>query len=194
MKNNFTKSAVRLITLFAAIWLISTQYARAQEQEYVSPVKPAQTGRSPGVKSKLINSAPQTYILVFAKGDEILSGITEFALKNNIKTAHFTAIGDATSAKVGWYDKNRKMFKVIAINEQSEITSMVGDIAWFNNSKPSVHAHINLADSNGVVHGGHLLEAFVSPTLEVVLTVDPVAMHKKFAEESGINIIDPDMK
>ncbi|MDN3549627.1 PPC domain-containing DNA-binding protein [Mucilaginibacter aquaedulcis] len=189
MKNLFTKNAFGTIILFAAIWVFTAQYAAAQE--YVSPVKPIETGRSPGVKSKLINSAPKTYILVFAKGDEILSGITEFAQKNNIKTAHFTAIGDATAAKVGWYDKERKMFKVITINEQSEITSMVGDIAWLNNSKPSVHAHINLADSSGLVHGGHLLEAFVSPTLEVVLTVDPIAMHKGFNEESGINLIDP---
>jgi len=194
MKNLFIKNTVRLIVLFAAVSILSASYARAQEQEYVSPVKPIQTGRSPGVKSKLINTAPKTYILVFSKGDEILSGITEFAQKNNIKSAHFTAIGDAMTAKVGWYDKNNKMFKVIAINEQAEITSMVGDIAWLNNSKPSVHAHINLADGNGIVHGGHLLEAFVYPTLEVILTVDPIAMHKGFNEEAGINLIDPDIK
>jgi predicted DNA-binding protein with PD1-like motif len=194
MKKQFTKNTTRLFTLFAVLWMFTTQHTLAQEQEYVSPVKPIQTGRSPGVKSKLINTAPKTYILVFAKSDEILSGITEFAQKNNIKSAHFTAIGDAMTAKIGWYDKSNKMFKVIAINEQSEITSMVGDIAWLNNGKPSVHAHINLADANGMVHGGHLLEAFVYPTLEVVLTVDPIAMHKGFNEEAGINLIDPDVK
>ena len=83
MKNLFTKNTVRIIILFAAAWVFTTQYASAQE--YASPVKPIETGRSPGVKSKLINSAPKTYILVFAKGDEILSGITEFALKTIFK-------------------------------------------------------------------------------------------------------------
>ncbi|HEY5327904.1 MAG TPA: DUF296 domain-containing protein, partial [Mucilaginibacter sp.] len=124
---------------------------------------------------------------------EVMSGLTEFAEKYHVKSAHFTAIGDAGTAKVGWYDKSKKMFKINAINEQCEITSLIGDIALFN-GKPVVHAHVNLASSDGLVHGGHLLEAFVTPTLEVMMTVEPVPLYKKFNPEFGGVLIDPAIK
>ena len=54
-----------------------------------------------------------------------------------------------------------------------------------------VHAHINLAAADGSVRGGHLLEAFVAPTLEVMVTVEPVPLYKKPDTEFGISIIDP---
>ncbi len=173
----------------AAVCLLTTLAALAQE--YVSPTKPAETGKSPGVKVKLLsrNGTVKTYAIIFAKGDEVLSGLTEFAQKYKVTSAHFTAIGDATSARVGWYDKSRKMFKVISINEPAEITSLVGDIA-INEGKPVVHAHINLADKDGMVHGGHLLQAFIFPTLEVMLTVEPAPMYKKLNPEAGASVID----
>ncbi|RYY34216.1 MAG: DUF296 domain-containing protein, partial [Sphingobacteriaceae bacterium] len=131
-----------IFTIITLVLLGSAVFA----QEHVPPVKPIQTGRSPGVKVKQIgqSGSSKTYVLIFAKGDEILSGLTEFAQKYNVKNARFTAMGDALSAKVGWYDKSKKMFKVIPITEPAEITSLVGDIAVYND-KPAVHAHINLA-------------------------------------------------
>jgi hypothetical protein len=167
----------------------------ANAQEYVSPTKPAQTGRSPGVKVKLIsgNNTSKTYAIIFAAGDEVMSGLTEFAQNYHVTSAHFTAIGDVQTAKVGWYDMSRKMFKVINISSPSEITSLIGDIAVYN-GKPVVHAHINVADSTGMVHGGHLFEAFIAPTLEVMMTVEPETLYKKLNQEFDVSVIDPDMK
>ena len=164
-------------------------------QEYVFPTQAPQTGRSPGVKVKLVSGdgPTRTYAIIFAPGDEVLSGLQEFAVKYQVKSAHFTAIGDAKSAKFGWYDKSKKMFKVARIDAYAEITSLVGDIAM-KNGKPVVHGHINLATEDGVVHGGHLLEAFIEPTLEVIMTVEPVELDKKLEPEFGINVIDPDIK
>lgn len=54
---------------------------KAIGQDYVSPTKPAETGKSPGVKVKLISTNGQTknYVLIFSPGDEAVSGLTEFA-------------------------------------------------------------------------------------------------------------------
>jgi predicted DNA-binding protein with PD1-like motif len=167
----------------------------ASAQEYVSPTNPVQRGRSPGVKVKLLSDsgATRTYILVFAPGDEIMSGLYDFADKYHVKSAHFTGIGDVKTAKVGWFDQTKKMFKVNRTDEQCEITSMIGDIALYN-GKPVVHAHINLATQDGIVHGGHLLEGFVTPTLEVMMTVEPAALYKKFNTGFDGPLIDPSGK
>ena len=161
-------------------------------QEYQSPTQPPVTGRSPGVQVKLISDSgtTKTYALIFAAGDEVLSGLKEFAIKYHVKSAHFTAIGDASSAKYGWYDRSKKMFKVFRIQHFSEITSLIGDIATYN-GVPVVHAHANFGTEDGTVRGGHLLEAFISPTLEVMMTVEPEPLYKKMAPEFGILVIDP---
>ncbi|RZJ67735.1 MAG: DUF296 domain-containing protein [Flavobacterium sp.] len=118
------KFAYQLLFTILMIALLGTAVFA---QEYVSPIKPAEKGRSPGVKVKLVsqNGTSKTYAVIFAKGDEILSGLNEFAEKYQVKNARFTAIGDATSAKLGWYDKSKKMFKVINITEPAEVTSLV---------------------------------------------------------------------
>jgi predicted DNA-binding protein with PD1-like motif len=174
--------------------LLITGYYSSRAQEYVSPVKPTETGKSPGVKVKLLSTIGETktYALIFSTGDEVVSGLTEFAQKYNVKSAHYSAIGDATSAKVGWYDKNRKMFKVIPIAAPSEVTSLIGDVAVFN-GKPVAHSHVNVATEDGISHGGHLLQLIVGPTLELIITVEPTPMYKILNQESDAAVIDPSL-
>ncbi len=163
-------------------------------QEYVSPTNLVQTGRAPGMQVKLLssNGKSQTYLLVFAKGDEVVSGLTEFAQKNNVKSAHYQAIGDAMSAKLGYYDYERKMFKVIPITQPVEVTALLGDVALYN-GKPVAHSHITVSDSEGICHGGHLLELVIGPTLEVIVTVEPTALYKKLNKEFEAAVIDPSL-
>jgi predicted DNA-binding protein with PD1-like motif len=63
------------------------------------------------------------------------------------------------------------MFKKIPIDSQVEVVSMIGDIALYQ-GKPVVHTHMVVATSDETAHGGHVLAAYVSPTLEVVVTVE----------------------
>ncbi|MXV50887.1 DUF296 domain-containing protein [Pedobacter sp. HMF7647] len=185
-------SCKKLIVILLAFTTVSIN---SIAQEYVSPTKAPEKGKAPGLKSKIISENKQsvTYMLVFAKGDEVISGLTDFAEKNQIKSASFTAIGSAQSSKFGWYDKEKKMFKVIPVDKQSEITSLIGDIASYQN-KPVVHTHITLGMDDGSIKGGHLLEAHVWPTLEVTMTVHKQELYKKLDQEVGVTTIDLDAK
>lgn len=160
-------------------------------QEYIPPTKMISTGKAPGMKVKLLsaNGQTKTYAIIFSTGDEIVAGLTAFAQQYNVQSAHYTAIGDAATAKIGWYDAGKKMFKVIPLTEATEITSLVGDIAIYN-GKPVAHSHINLAGADGIVRGGHLLEAYVGPTVEVMMTVEPASLHKKLDESTQVSAID----
>lgn len=184
----------RILPFLAVTFFLLFAVSVVSAQEYVSPTTPPKTGRSPGVKVKLISEEgkTKTYAIIFSAGDEILSGLKEFAVKYGVKSAHFTAIGDARYARFGWYDKTRKMFKVTALNQYAEITSLIGDIA-LKDTVPVVHGHINLATENGLVHGGHLLEAIVEPTLEVMMTVEPELLKKKLSADFNILLIDPEL-
>jgi predicted DNA-binding protein with PD1-like motif len=70
-----------------------------------------------------------------------------------------------------------------------EVLSLVGDIA-LDSQQPRVHAHVVVGKADGTAHGGHLLEAHVWPTLEVVLTKTPDTLRKRFDPETGLTLID----
>jgi predicted DNA-binding protein with PD1-like motif len=70
---------------------------------------------------------------------------------------------------------------------------MIGDIALVND-QPAVHTHVALASSDGTVRGGHLINAFVFPTLELFMTVYPTALHKQLDDATGLKLIDPLLK
>jgi predicted DNA-binding protein with PD1-like motif len=114
----------------------------------------------------------------------------DFAEKYHVTSAHFTAIGALNGATLGWFDPPRKMYKKIPIEGQVEVIGMSGDIALYQ-GKPAVHAHTMVGTSDGTTRGGHVLAAYVSPTLEIMVTVDPIAMQKRLDPETDLTLIDP---
>jgi len=143
------------------------------------------------MKSKLVNDGPQrTYVLVLEKGDEAVSCIEDFARDNGIAAAQLTGIGAFSDAVLGFFDWETKDYRKIPVNEQVEVVSFVGDVALGPNDVPALHPHVVVSRSNGMAMGGHLLEAHVRPTLEVILTVSPRHLHKRKDQESGLALID----
>jgi predicted DNA-binding protein with PD1-like motif len=78
----------------------------------------------------------------------------------------------------------------VVLDEQVELVSLIGDVA-LDNGKPQVHAHVVIAKADGTALGGHLLEAHVRPTCEVVLPVNPRHLQKQYDPESGLALIRP---
>jgi uncharacterized protein len=145
------------------------------------------------VKSKLLREdGGSTFVLVFAKGDEAMAGLHSFARGHGITAARFTAIGAFSDAKLGYFDRERKEYAEIHVREQVEVLSLLGDVA-VENGEARVHAHVVLGRSDGSALGGHLLEAHVWPTLEVVLDESPAHLRKRSDPETGLALIDPDL-
>ena len=68
--------------------------------------------------------------------------------------------------------------------------SLLGDIAWKeDDEEPQVHAHAVLGTSDSSTRGGHLLEARVRPTLEVVLVESPEHLQRREDSETGLPLI-----
>jgi predicted DNA-binding protein with PD1-like motif len=173
--------------------------ATALSQETPGYLTPAQSveirGKAPGMKVKLIGDANgmKQYAVIFYKGDEAFSGLMEFAQKYHVTSGHFTAIGALSSVILAWFDPQKKMYKENPYNEQLEVASMIGDFALYK-GKPALHTHMVVGHRDGPASGGHVIEAIVSPTLEVFVTVDPVSLQKRYDPETDLTLIDPDAK
>jgi predicted DNA-binding protein with PD1-like motif len=176
---------------------ITAAMVRSQDTagEYVKPAEAVPTGKAPKMQVKLLNPGEPTkqYAVIFYQGDEVYSGLQEFAEKYHVTSAHFTAIGALDDATVGWFDPQRKMYKKIAINGQHELIGMSGDIALYQ-GRPVVHTHMVVGGPDGTTRAGHVLEAHASPTVEVMLTVDPVTMPKRFDPATDLTLIDPALR
>ncbi|HXR56595.1 MAG TPA: PPC domain-containing DNA-binding protein [Casimicrobiaceae bacterium] len=133
----------------------------------------------------------RTWALVFATGDEVVSSLTEFARREQLGAARFTAIGAFRDATLGYFDWSSKQYEKIPLREQVEVLSLVGDVA-LEGDAPKIHAHVVVGKRDGSAHGGHLLEARVRPTLEVMLIESPAHLRRRFDPESGLALIEID--
>jgi hypothetical protein len=167
--------------------------ASAVQHEQVS--SRMEKGPAPHMKVQVLNRSSQqtTYAVIFGRGDEVMGGLTAFAQEKHLGASRITGIGGIEDATVGFLDRPGKAHRPMQINQQSEVLSMLGDIALFH-GKPVVHIHMVLGFPDGSAHGGHLLKAHVWPTMEVIVTEYPNAMHKKLDAETGMAFIDPSEK
>jgi uncharacterized protein len=132
----------------------------------------------------------RTFVLVCETGDEAMRALTSFAAEQRLGGSHFTAIGAFSRAVVAYFDWTSKEYRHISIVEQVEVLSLVGDVT-LENDKPKVHAHAVLGKADATAHGGHLIEGWVRPTLEVVITEAPRHLQRRLDPESGLALIDP---
>jgi uncharacterized protein len=142
------------------------------------------------MKSRVIQgSGPKTFAVIFETGDEVASGLAAFAKAEGLRASHFTAIGAFQDVTLGYFDWEKKDYKRIRVAEQVEVLSLVGDVA-LDKGEPKVHAHVVVGKSDGTAHGGHLLEARVRPTLEVILIESEGEMRKSYDPLSKLDLID----
>jgi uncharacterized protein len=142
------------------------------------------------MKGKLISSAgDKTYAVIFDTGDEVVKGLTDFAREQRLAGSHLTAIGAFEDVTLGYFDWQTKEYRKIPLREQVEVLSLVGDVALKPDGSPQLHAHVVVGRSDGTTRGGHLLEARVRPTLEVVLVESPAHLQRKHDPESGLALI-----
>jgi uncharacterized protein len=141
------------------------------------------------MQAKLINQRPErTFALVLEPGDEVVSELERFAVEQGLNASRISAIGAFERAALGYFDWERKDYKRIPVEEQVEVLSLIGDIA-LDRGRPKLHAHVVLGRHDGTALGGHLLQAHVRPTLEVLVIDSPSYLKREFDPQSGLALI-----
>jgi predicted DNA-binding protein with PD1-like motif len=136
----------------------------------------------------LDTTGEKTYVLILDKGDEAVAELTAFARAQRLAAAHFTAIGAFSEVTLGYFERDRRDYRKIPLREQVEVLSLIGDVA-LDGDEPKLHAHVVVGRADGTAHGGHLMDARVWPTLEVVLAESPRHLHRVRDPETGLALI-----
>jgi len=129
--------------------------------------------------------------VVFQTGEELASGLKTFAEEQEVPFASFKAIGGFSSARLTWFNWESKKYEPsVTLDEQVELLSLIGNVA-LKDGKRVIHAHAVVGKKDGTAHGGHLLEAYVRPTCEVVVTASIAPLQKVIDPESGLALLHP---
>jgi uncharacterized protein len=135
-----------------------------------------------------VNDRPSTFVVILEPGEEAMSTLTAFARDQSLTASQVTAIGGFERVVVGYFDRDRREYQPIPIRRQVEVLSLVGDIVG-DGDDLKLHAHVVVGQSDGSAHGGHLMEAIVWPTLEVVITETPTHLRRRFDPKTGAALI-----
>ncbi len=142
------------------------------------------------MRSKLLNADPPiTFAVVLDTGDEVIGELGKFVREQEVEAGSLTAIGAFSRAVLGYFQWETKQYKKIPVDEQVEVLSLLGDVA-VGDQGPTLHLHAVLGKADGSVVGGHLIEAYVRPTLEVILIQPPSYLRKRKDPETGLALID----
>ncbi len=120
-------------------------------------------------------------------GEEVLAQLEAVCTAEGVRLAEVKALGALSSFTVGLFDTEKKLYTKNTFRFPSEITSLWGTVTT-QAGRFYPHIHLSAADAAGRVYGGHLNEAVVSATCEMVLDVVDGTVERRFSEEVGLNL------
>ena len=131
----------------------------------------------------------KTIVMRIDKGEEVLTQLKAMALREDIKLASVRALGATNDFTVGVFKVDEKKYYANHFTGDFEIVSLTGTISTMN-GEYYAHLHMSAGDEQGRVFGGHLNEAIISATCEMVLRLLPGQVGRRLDEVTGLNLFD----
>jgi len=117
--------------------------------------------------------------------EELVYSISQYCKSNRITSGVATGIiGSLQSVKLGFLKELPGKYITKELQEPLEIVSTQGTIVTYQNEF-ALHIHILLSDENHAI-GGHLNEAHVFSTAEVVLAQLDQQITRRFDDYTGL--------
>ncbi|MGA2254952.1 MAG: PPC domain-containing DNA-binding protein [Thermoguttaceae bacterium] len=174
----------------AATLLLGSETAGASDQSSANGVpSPLDSGKDLPESAVLSNGDVKTHLLVFRTGQEVMKGLRAFAQKHKLAAGYVSGIGAISDAVIGYFDPETNIYLRNHEKGQAELLSLTGNLALYNN-EPFFHVHVALGLREGTARGGHLFEATVRPTVEVVLTTLSTPVHRKIDRATGLPLLN----
>lgn len=133
----------------------------------------------------------RTFVLTLDAGEEVMSNLVRFADDEDCGSCAVSGIGAFSHTKLGYFNPATSDFRENTIDEQCELLSFIGNIVDGEDGKPKVHAHVVLGRADASTRGGHLVEAIVQPTLELVIVEHPTHLQRRHDPVTGLVLLQP---
>lgn len=129
-----------------------------------------------------------TYVLRLDPGEEILEQVEVLARKEGIRLATVQGLGAVNHLTLGVFKPDEKKYYANSFQGCYEIVSLTGTISTMD-GEFYCHLHLSAGDETGRVVGGHLNQAIISATAELVVTVIPGTVDRAYSPEISLNLL-----
>ena len=130
--------------------------------------------------------ANNIFFVSLQTGDLINESIRKIAVEENISNAWINGIGAIDNVEVGYMDVENKKYQKRNFDEHYELLSLMGNITY-RDGVPFVHTHVTFSDTEYNVFGGHLFDAKITATGEIVLSLADSKIDREYNENIGIH-------
>lgn len=133
----------------------------------------------------------EEYYIRLDKGDELISSLLSVCEREGLRLGRVHGIGGCEKAVVGVFDAERREYEREQVEGLLEMISLDGNVTEYED-KPYIHLHATFAYRDGGIKllAGHLLEAVIGLTGEIVISPADGAIGRRYIEELGIRTWD----
>lgn len=133
-----------------------------------------------------------TFYIRIDKGESVTDSIKDVCKREKIQAGHFQGIGACDLAVLATYIPEKNDFTDHTITGMLEMVSLMGNVTTDKNNEPFLHGHASFSylDKNGnvVLAGGHLKEARISYTGEIILNAAEEKIGRMMDPNAGIEV------
>lgn len=137
-----------------------------------------------------VQRAGEAYLVRLETGEEIITSLKQFADAYRITFAAIRATGILRRVTLGRYDDQAKSLRAKELDESLELLSLAGDIAQGQDGERIVRALVTVGRSDYTTLGGHVMEAVVGATAEVIVEPLPTAVRRRQDPATGLELWD----
>lgn len=128
-----------------------------------------------------------TVVARIDRGEEVLSALKDIALRENIKLAAVSALGATDDFTVGVFNVQQKQYHANRFQGAYEIVSLTGTVTT-KDGEFYAHLHMCAGNEQGQAFGGHLNQAVISATCEMVIQIIDGTVERRFSGDVGLNL------
>lgn len=129
------------------------------------------------------------YFIRINPGQELVSTLKEFCKAKKITLATVSGIGSLKSVTLGFFNPESKKYNQKTFNEYMEMAGLTGNV-MMKDGEPVLHLHTVVAGDNYKALAGHMAEAQVSLTAEIVIEPVKGKIEKTYDKNTGLNLMD----
>jgi len=129
------------------------------------------------------------FLIRLHRGEEVVSTLTDFVRARSIQAGSVSGIGAVSDPRLGFFDPATREYRQEEFAGGYEVVNMAGNVSVLEGVE-MLHIHATVADDHHQTRAGHLFQATVSVTLEVVITRFDGRLERRLDDSIGLNLLD----